>query len=402
MLSRRHGIARYVLETKRVYPDRLTRSTHRQYLRLAERVLNIFRHGIGKARNDLHCCVQRALLSDIGCPPRRAEAFCKLLDDASTYDRCSISHAAELRRRVFQFAAPYHPLVTRSYKLFRTTEADIKAKLAAELGRSWQDLDRDLFADVPEFRRLRLFDGLDNGEALLSRYNVAQIQVALFDALSMMIWADDDFKTILRYAKLAGLMHTIERTSSNQYRIRLDGPVSVLRQTHRYGAAMAKFLPALIACRSWRMHALLRCKRPRGHFALELSSNDGLHSRMPTPAEFDSKVEERFSTEWGDQQDGWTLKRETEVLHRGQKVFVPDFVLEHSDGRRVLLEIVGYWTTAYLEAKLRTLQLFQPTRILVALSQSAAKSLPQFSNRTVLYKSFLRVKDVLQRLPELY
>ena len=65
----------------------------------------------------------------------------------------------------------------------------------------------------------------------------------------MTVWASDDFKTILRYAKLARLMHTIVRTGEGRYRFRFDGPASVLRHTRRYGAAMARFLPALIACR---------------------------------------------------------------------------------------------------------------------------------------------------------
>ena len=38
-------------------------------------------------------------------------------------------------------------------------------------------------------------------------------------------------------------------------------------------------------------------------------------------------------------------------LHRGQKVFVPDFVFRHSDGRTVLIEIVGFWTPEYLQAE---------------------------------------------------
>ena len=54
--------------------------------------------------------------------------------------------------------------------------------------------------------------------------------------------------------------------------------------------------------------------------------------------------------------DGWTLVREGEVLHEGQKVFVPDFVFRHDDGRVVLMEIIGFWTPEYLEAKAATLR----------------------------------------------
>jgi predicted nuclease of restriction endonuclease-like RecB superfamily len=71
----------------------------------------------------------------------------------------------------------------------------------------------------------------------------AQVQVALFDALQLTVWAMQDFKTILRYAKLARLLHTIRRERGGCYVIRFDRPASVLRSTRRYGIAMAKFLP---------------------------------------------------------------------------------------------------------------------------------------------------------------
>ena len=125
---------------------------------------------------------------------------------------------------------------------------------------NWDETGRksnaQLFADVLENQRLEAFSGYENGQALLARYNVAQVQVALFRAVEMIVWATDDFKTILRYAKLARLMHTIRRLGEGRYEIRLDGPASALRGTRRYGVAMAKFLPALIACKGWRMHAL--------------------------------------------------------------------------------------------------------------------------------------------------
>ena len=114
---------------------------------------------------------------------------------------------------------------------------------------------------------------------------MAQVQAALYRASSLTVWARDDFKTIVRYAKLARLMHTIAPGGQGGYRFHFDGPASVLRQTRRYGVAMARFLPALIACRSWRMHALIRSHR--GHLlGLDLSADDGLTSHLPPPEAF--------------------------------------------------------------------------------------------------------------------
>src|SRR5205807_5097861 len=166
-----------------------------------------------------------------------------------------------------------------------------KAAIATGLGLSWEEIDRQLFADVMECHRLAAFAGYPSGEALLARYNVGQVQVALFRAVEMIVWATDDFKTILRYAKLARLMHSIRRLGDGRYELRLDGPASVLRATRRYGVALAKFLPPLIACRGWCLHALLQPRWRGPLVGLDLSPDDRLNSHLPPPAEFDSQVE---------------------------------------------------------------------------------------------------------------
>ena len=150
------------------------------------------------------------------CPARRIDAFCKLLDDASVYERDPRGRAAALRREVFHAAAANHPLVRKADRLFECEEHAVKAAIAEKLDRPWPEIDRELFADVIDFHRLREFSGYVDGPALLARYNVAQVQAALFGATSMTVWAGDDFKTIVRYAKLARLMHTITRLFGGQ------------------------------------------------------------------------------------------------------------------------------------------------------------------------------------------
>ena len=398
MLTKELAIADY--DRGRILPDRLTRKCHRQYATYAERMLAAYRSGAGRTRRELHRAVWDILAKEEDCPARRVDAFCKLLDDVGVYQRDRRGRAAALRREVFHTAAEYHPLVRRADRLFEHEEAAVKSAIAEKLGRMWPEIDRELFADVIDFHRLAEFPGYADGPALLARYNVAQVQAALFGAVSMTVWAADDFKTILRYAKLARLMHTIARVGEGRYCFRFDGPASVLRETRRYGAAMARFLPALIACREWRMHAVVRARRRGWTAALDLSSADGLHSHLPEPAEFDSQVEEAFAEKWGpDVREGWSLVREGEVLYRGQKVFVPDFLLRHVDGRSVLLEIVGFWTPEYLQAKVETLRTFPDRRILLAAAAPAQVELEKLPGEVIPYKSALLIKDVLERLP---
>jgi len=400
MLTKDLAIAEF--ESGRIIPDRLTQKLHGKYLDYAEQMLEVYRKGIGRTRRELHRAVWAVFGEETECPARRIDAFCKLLDDAGTYQRDVRGRAASLRREVFQMAAGSHPLVRKADRLFGREEARVKAEIAGRLGRSWSEIDRELFADVIEFHRLEEFAGYADARALLARYNVAQVQVALFGADSMTVWAGEDFKTILRYAKLARLMHTISRTGEGQYCLRFDGPASVLRQTRRYGTAMARFLPALIACRGWRMHATIRTRRRGFQVALDLSPQDGLNSHLPEPAAFDSSVEEAFAEKWGSEpRDGWRLVREAEILHRGQKVFVPDFVFRHDDGRSVLMEIVGFWTPEYIDAKIQTLHTFREHHVLLAVAQRIGEKFEGLPADAIMYKSALRIKDVLERLERL-
>ena len=160
-----------------------------------------------------------------------------------------------MRRRIFRLAAPVHPLVQQADRLFEQTELETKTRIAKELGSEWEDIEAAFYSDMMEFHCLKKFIGYPDAAALLSRYNVAQVQVALYSATEMVIRAEDDFKTILRHAKLAGLLHRIKRISPGTYEIHLDGPASMLRQTRRYGVFMAGFLPKLIACQGWSMRA---------------------------------------------------------------------------------------------------------------------------------------------------
>ena len=233
-------------------------------------------------------------------------------------------------------AAQHHPLVRERDRLFERTEDEVKAEIAREIGRPWPEIEAGLYADVMQFQPLREFIGYPDAGALLSRYNVAQVQAALYRATSMTIEATDDFKTVLRYAKLARLMHEIKRVKGGGCRIYFSGPASVLSETRRYGVNLARFVPALLACKGWRMTATV--ETPWGGKAkLALSDADGLRSHLPPPEEFDSSVEEGFARKWGDgPRDGWTLHREAAVVHHYQTAFVPDFVFRHEDGTEVL------------------------------------------------------------------
>lgn len=398
MLTREHAIATFDFVKGLVIPDRLVKSRHLNYMGYAERIVGIYREGVGKCRHDLHAAVERVFADDPEYHPRRVGAFCKLLDDVSEYDTARRG-AKKLRSRVFALGAKSHPLVRHIEGLFQKSESEIKTAIVAEFGIAWPEIAAGMYSDVIEFHRLKKFDGYPNPHSLLSRYNVAQVQTALFDALRLRIHATRDYKQILRYAKLAGLMHTITRRSDGTYMFEFDGPASVLTETRRYGVFMAKFIPGLLSCKGWTMEADIKRNPRTPTMKLLLSSKNGLSGEVPAPEEFDSSVERVFAQKWGaDSRDGWTMERESEILHSGQHCFFPDFAFTHEDGRRAYVEVIGFWTPEYLAAKRRTLELFRDRRIILAVKAPLGENFSDVSFRIVEFKSVIKVAAVLEEL----
>lgn len=385
MLTRDLAIVRY--RRGRVVPDLLRREEHARYPSYARRMLSVYRDGTGRSRRDLHRDVERVFEGEADCDPRRVRAFCRLLDQESEFDVPTRGEAAALRLAVF----------TRAAELERGGVGDVRSTIARELGRPWAKVEGELYSDLPGRQRLSVFHAPADPEILLSRYNIAQVQACLYGAERVTVHASDDFKTILRYAKLAGLLHDIRRLGPERYRIDLAGPASVLRATRRYGVRFACFLPALFACRGWELDAEVRTPWG-GRARLMLSSRLGLRGRLPSPSEFDSGVEARFAGAFGEAREGWTLRREAAILWEGQKAFVPDFVFRHDDGREVLFEIVGFWTPKYLEHKRETLTRFARHRIVVAVPRETVRRGWEVGRDTVVYTTAPKVEDVLDVL----
>jgi hypothetical protein len=213
----------------------------------------------------------------------------------------------------------------------------------------------------------------------------------------MIVVVTDDLKTILRYAKLARLLHEIVRLGPSKYRIVFSGPASVLRETRRYGVNFAKFLPALLACKGWKMTATVQTPW-KTHASLSICEANGFTSHLPSPEQFDSGLEESFAKKFGPKRDGWQLIREGEILHDGQKTFVPDFTFCHEDSTQVFLEIVGFWTPQYLARRRETLRRFGHHRILIAVPQRSLREGASIGRNVLVYKTALKLAPVVEAL----
>ncbi len=360
MIRSEQAIIHFDFARMRVEPDRLRHGRDDAYLAAAGLCLATYRQGVGRSRKSLHREIETIMLAMGNCPPRRIASFCKLLDDASEYVG-DAKKAVALRRRVFGEAASMHPIVTRREGIFEHDLENARAKIVEIIGKPWERISDELFSDVIELQKLKSTDESIGPSDLLSRYNVAQTQAALYRASRVRIEARSNFRLILSQAKLGGLMHRIERLSTEPpvYRFDLDGPGSLLRKTTRYGIRFAQMIPTLLVCDDWNLRAEIVAPGKR-LMRMNLSSTDGLRSTAPQPPTFDSELEQRIDAAWQKAPiSGWTCRRETEFLVLGQSVMTPDFVMHNVvNGRKLLIEVVGYWTPEYIAEKAARLRRF--------------------------------------------
>jgi predicted nuclease of restriction endonuclease-like RecB superfamily len=195
---------------------------------------------------------------------------------------------------------------------------------------------------------------------LIARYNLEVARGVLYWAREVRLVVRDNYKDVFKYVKLFKLMNTIRQLDEG-YHITLHGPISpFVKSTIRYGVQFAKFLPALMLCDSWRMEADVQPPGVPGREPLLYTLDDGtdLRTHFKPSGPFDSQLEADFAADFeakhgGDPRRGWHMAREDELIVAGDSVLIPDFSFTHRvDGRRALLEIVGFWHPQYLRRKL--------------------------------------------------
>ena len=96
----------------------------------------------------------------------------------------------------------------------------------------------------------------------------------------------------------------------------------------------------------------------------------------------------------------WALAREDELIIAGDTVLIPDFSLTHrKDGRRALLEIVGFWHPQYLRRKLEKVQQAKRPDLILLVYESVNVAEGAFeaasSGEVVTFKRKPVLKEVL-------
>ena len=252
----------------------------------------------------------------------------------------------EIRRVVFALAA-------------ERSREEALATAAVELGLAEADIPEMLFSDRARKKLLMPTATKATPSGLREAYNLAVAESLLARSTRAVAIVRTHLKRVVGYAKLLGLMTTFSAHPDDAVSMAVSGPMALLHETVKYGHAVARWLPALIATSGWSLQAHVLVSGETRHF--ELDAESPVARTHALPRMHDSKLESALETDIRKLRSRWRIEREAGVVRapaegeQPARLFFPDFTLVSERGR-VLVEVVGFWTREYLEEKARMLR----------------------------------------------
>jgi predicted nuclease of restriction endonuclease-like RecB superfamily len=325
----------------------------------------------------------------------------KVLEDSVEFHPIdTVSAPVDLRRRLFMLG----PTFAQADLFHPQTRAEMLANLAAEMGIAVDQIETALFADRPAEHLLANVGQVWRPDSLIARYNLELARGVLYWSDQMQVEIHDGYKDFWRYLKLFKLMFEARPLTEGGYHIYLDGPISpFVKATTRYGRQFAAFLPALLLSEKWQMSARVHPPGFTKTCQYNLDAKSILRTHFKRSGEFDSRLEADFAADFaakfGGKRGKWTLTREDEVILLGDTVMIPDFALTNKkDGRRVLIEIVGFWTKEYLRRKVEKVRAAERSDLLLLVYEGinlTPDKLEDIPGEVLYFKNKPVMKDVM-------
>ena len=366
-----------------------------------------------------------------------------LLERRSIFRRLTSSTTVDpviIRQKLFEESSK------QGLALSNAKRQDIIRLIANQMHLSSGEVETMMWSDIDDNLVLTQFDSI-NPKDLILWYNLSLAQTLLFKCTRLEFYVKGGlyWKQVLRNVKRYGLMYNLECSSdcegddndhdydNNSVKCILEGPLSLFKMTDRYGTSMAKLLPSIIATPTWRISGSILRKTNDGQkiYQFELSSENTkefLRSIYDTINQnddydavngkqdyiYDSSIEAIFAKRFHQHFNKkskfeWKISREPDPLIADGKAMIPDFLFERF-GRKVYLEIVGFWTKEYLERKTAKLKALFDTNtniknktnvdLLVAVNSDLACSQIKTisTDKIFTFKKNVSIKPILEHL----
>ncbi len=344
-------------------------------LKIAQTLLETYQAHIGEKKKHIKNIITE--LESKGFEYRFIRGLSTLLDRKSTFKCDSKINPMELRRKIFQ--------ATQTFGLATTTEnrKRVLDSVASEMGLSLQEVEEAFYSDLDGELILREVASLSPAD-LLMEYNLSLTQTLLFSCTELSFNASGNWQQTFFVLKQLGLIYDITR--DNGFTVVINGPASLFKLTRRYGVAIAKLLPIIVANQEWQIDAKIFWKYSNEicNFKLENKKHSSLFKKHDfSIIKYDSDVEEKFASQFRALNSGWDVKREPEPVAAGKQVIIPDFSLEKK-GTRIYVEIMGFWTETYLMRKIEKLQQINVKMLLLVNEALACEKLSKIAAEKAL------------------
>jgi predicted nuclease of restriction endonuclease-like RecB superfamily len=324
----------------------------------------------------------RAIAHDHGVTARVADGALHLLSRRFKAKVKSVVEPREARRVVFEESA-HGDIFDRGAVLRRA---------AARLSVTVDAVEASLFADRPAARQIVAPAAPSLPNEAIEAYNLALVQGLLLLSERVVVDVREHVRAVVRFAKLTGLLCTCS-AQENGTRLEISGPLSILRQTTRYGFSLATFFPAVVSTAQFQLEALCILRGEPRHVTIEATDRIARTHKLPRDA--DSAVERALARDVRRIGGPWTLEREADAIPVGHRLFFPDFTLRRP-GAAVLVEIVGFYTPEYLRSKLEVLRQARDYPVIACIDESLACADGDVPATVLRYKRRVDARELLR------
>ena len=255
--------------------------------------------GVSKAKLDENILEIEAKYTDY----KLVRGICHLLEQRCVYalpgrtfphgGNNNAMNAINLRRKIFEESS------RNGYPATEDERKQILQKFATESDLTTDELEIAMWADLDKNKYLKNFESLSPLQ-LISWYNISILQSLLLNCIKLefSVYGGFSWKKILRKIKQLGLMYflfhenNLESESNKQTRNQemvfnskkdkrvictVEGPLSIVRLTDKYGTAMAKLIPLIIFTDIWSIDAIILRKSISGvrkTYRFQISNKD--------------------------------------------------------------------------------------------------------------------------------
>lgn len=319
----------------------------------------------------------------------------KLLLDRCAFESDPPLPPEDLRAEIFARAAAErreHGRIDRDALLGRVAEEKSIAP---------HDLERALYADLKGAHRLT---GVDASPRALAESLVSgQAQAVLLRAervvARVVCRSPGALRAVFRALKFHRLLFTALR-DGDAHVIAIDGPMSLFESGTKYGPRLAMALPALEACDSLELEAIVRWGKERTTLVFRHEHRVAARTETgepPLPEEVEAL---RDALARGD--FGLAVKRSDAILTLpGVGTCVPDLELKDDSGRVAYVEVLGFWSRDAVWRRIELAQRGLGARIVFCVSSRlrvSEEALPdEAPSALYVYKGAISARAVAER-----